>query len=92
LTAGWDKRPWEGPDGLNQKEGWYYPDSTPEQFKGFLEDAIQWMGDHPTKTTKERLVLIYAWNELGEGGYLVPTRGDKEAAKLKMIKAVSEGK
>lgn len=92
LTAGWDKRPWEGPDGLNQKEGWYYPDSTPEQFKGFLKDAIQWMDDNPTKTTKERLVLIYAWNELGEGGYLVPTKGDKEAAKLKMIKAVSEGK
>ena len=34
--VGWDKRPWEdktrnGLDGT--KQGWYYPDRTPEQFK-----------------------------------------------------------
>ena len=92
LTAGWDKRPWEGPDGLGQKEGWYFPDSSPEKFKNFLKDAIQWMNDNPRKTTKERLALIYAWNELGEGGYLVPTKDDPNAAKLKMIKKFIEGK
>ena len=92
LNSGWDKRPWEGPNGLNQREGWYYPDSSPELFKSFLKDAIQWMDDNPTQTTKERLVLIYAWNEIGEGGYLVPTKEDPDAAKLKMIKEVSEGK
>ncbi len=92
LNAGWDKRPWEGPDGLSQKEGWYYPDSSPELFKNFLKDAVKWMDDNPTKTTKERLILIYAWNELGEGGYLVPTKGDPDAAKLKMIKEVVDGK
>jgi hypothetical protein len=36
--------------------------------------------------------LVYAWNELGEGGYLVPTKGDPGAAKLKMIKEVVDGK
>lgn len=92
LNAGWDKRPWEGPDGLNQKEGWYYPDSSPELFKSFFKDAIKWMDNNPTKTTKERLILIYAWNELGEGGYLVPTKGDPGAAKLKVIKEVVQGK
>ena len=88
LTAGWDKRPWEGTEGLGQKEGWYFPDSSPAKFKSFLKDAIQWMDDNPKNTTKERIVLIYAWNELGEGGYLVPTKDDPEAAKLKMIKEV----
>ncbi|MDR2626799.1 MAG: glycoside hydrolase family 99-like domain-containing protein [Dysgonamonadaceae bacterium] len=92
LNSGWDKRPWEGPDGLNQKEGWYYPDSSPELFKSFLKDAIRWMDENPKKTTKARLVLIYAWNELGEGGYLVPTKGDPDAKKLKVIKEVVEGK
>ena len=91
LTAGWDKRPWEGPEGLGQVEGWYYPDSSPEKFKNFLVDAIQWMNNNPKKTTKERLVLIYAWNELGEGGYLTPTKDDPDAAKLKVIKSVVQG-
>ena len=85
LNSGWDKRPWEGPDGLDQVEGWYFTGDTPDLFKSFLNDAITWMDHNPTKTTKERLTLIYAWNELGEGGYLVPTKGDPEAAKLKKI-------
>jgi hypothetical protein len=93
INSGWDKRPWEGSNGLsNQPAGWYFPDSSPELFKNFLTDAIQWMDDNPTKTPKERIVLIYAWNELGEGGYLVPTKGDPEAAKLKAIKEVVGGK
>lgn len=92
LNSGWDKRPWEGPEGLSQKEGWYFPDSSPQLFKSFLKDAVKWMDDNPTRTTKERLILIYAWNELGEGGYLVPTKGDPSAAKLKMIKEVVDGK
>lgn len=93
LNSGWDKRPWEGSNGLsNQPAGWYFPDSTPALFKNFLTDAIQWMDDNPTKTTKERIVLIYAWNELGEGGYLVPTKGDPGATKLKVIKEVIKAK
>jgi|AGTN01.1.fsa_nt_gi hypothetical protein len=92
INTGWDKRPWEGPNGLNQKEGWYFPDSSPEMFKRFLTDAIQWMDDNPTKTTKERIVLVYAWNELGEGGYLVPTKGDPEASFLKQIRDVVTAK
>jgi hypothetical protein len=34
--------------------------------------------------------LIYAWNELGEGGYLVPTKGDPEASYLKQVKEAVE--
>ena len=88
VTVGWDNRPWEGPTGLGQNEGWYYPDKTPEQFKNYLTSAIQWMDNNPTLTTKEKVVLLYAWNELGEGGYLVPTKDDPEASFLKQIKAV----
>ena len=86
LNSGWDKRPWEGPNGLNQVEGWYFTGDTPELFQSFLRDAIIWMDMNPAKTTKERIVLIYAWNEIGEGGYLVPTKGDPEAVKLTKIK------
>ena len=88
LTAGWDKRPWEGPAGLNQRPGWYFPDRTPEQFAGFLRAALDWMDKHPEQTTAERIALIYAWNEFGEGGYLAPTRGDPEGKYLKAIQSI----
>jgi hypothetical protein len=86
LTSGWDKRPWEGPAGSNQAPGWYFTGDTPDVFKGFLKDAITWMDNNPSKTVKDRVVLIYAWNEIGEGGYLVPTLDDSDARKLKKIK------
>ena len=87
ITAGWDKRPWEGIDGLGQTQGWYYPDRTPSQFGAFLESAIQWMDQHPDQTTAERIVLVYAWNEFGEGGYITPTKADPEGAYLKALKS-----
>ena len=88
VTAGWDKRPWEGPTGLKQGAGWYYPDRTPDQFEGFLRDAIAWMDQHPEQTTAERIVLIYAWNEFGEGGYIAPTKGDPDGKYLKALRSV----
>jgi hypothetical protein len=90
ITVGWDKRPWEGPDGRGGGEGWYYPDRTPEQVENFVRDAISWMDENPTKTTKERIVLLYAWNENGEGGYLMPTKGDPNGEFLKAVKRVAD--
>jgi hypothetical protein len=86
LTVGWDKRPWEGERGLGQKPGWYFPDRTPGQFAAALESAIAWMDAHPDQTTAERIVMLYAWNEFGEGGYLAPTKGDAEGAYLQAVK------
>jgi lysophospholipase L1-like esterase len=88
LSVGWDKRPWEGDRGLGQKPGWYFTDRTPEQLAAGLESAIAWMDQHPDQTTAERIVLLYAWNELGEGGYLAPTKGDPEGAYLRAVKQV----
>ena len=90
VTVGWDKRPWEGPDGLGTVEGWYYTDRTPRQVENFIQDAITWMDNNPTKTTKERMILLYAWNENGEGGYLVPTAGDPDGEFLKAVKRVAK--
>jgi len=90
LSVGWDKRPWEGDLGLGQKPGWYFTDRTPEQLGAGLESAIDWMDQHPEQTTAERIVLLYAWNEFGEGGYLAPTKGDPEGAYLKAVKRVVE--
>ncbi len=95
VIVGWDKRPWEDKSGNGQggdKQGWYYPDHSPGAFKNLLTDAMKWMDEHPKETTKERLIVIYAWNELGEGGYLVPTKGDPDASYLKVVRDVVLGK
>jgi hypothetical protein len=86
LTAGWDRRPWE--EGPNPKCCWYHPDRTPEQFGACVKDAVVWMEANPEKATPEKLMLIYAWNEFGEGGYLAPTKGDPGGAYLKAVKEV----
>ena len=67
---------------------WYFPDRTPEAFGKFLQSSIDWMDQNPDRTTKERIVLVYAWNEFGEGGYLAPTKGDPEAKYLRALKEV----
>mgnify|MGYP001835280145 FL=1 len=55
-------------------------------FGKFFSDAVKWVNENPDKTVPEKIVLVYAWNELGEGGYLVPTKADPSAKKLKEIK------
>jgi hypothetical protein len=76
---------------LGPVAGWYFPDRTPGQFARALESAIEWMDRHPDQATAERIVLLYAWNEFGEGGYLAPTKGDPEGAYLKAVKRAVEG-
>ena len=53
-----------------------------------LRDAMAWMDQHPDQITAERLMLIYAWNEFGEGGYIAPTRGDPNGKYLQALHAV----
>jgi hypothetical protein len=93
-TSGWDRRPWEAPDGVGNgvEPSWYYDGRTPEAFGHLLEMMRNWMDNHPDETTKERLATIYAWNEIGEGGYLVPTKDDPQGEYLKEIRKAVYGK
>jgi hypothetical protein len=75
VTCGWDCRPWEGPD--RSPRSWYYPDRTPKQVYEFLSAAKQWLDDNASKAVEDKIVLLYAWNEYGEGGYIAPTKGDQ---------------
>jgi hypothetical protein len=94
ITIAWDKRPWDGPQSGNfgggSKPGWHYTNCTPQRFYDYVQSAITWMDIHPQETIEERMVLLYAWNENGEGGYLMPTKGDPDAKFLKEIKKITE--
>jgi len=81
VTDGWDPRPW------NETPYWYK--RTPGEFRDFVAEALRWWCDHPKmrvmKTTP--LIFVEAWNELGEGSYIVPTHGDG----FTYLKALEQG-
>ena len=92
--AGWDARPWNTPP------SWYFNDPeytvdgenwgrTPEAFAAHLQAAIDWIDDNPDLATPERLLMIYAWNEFGEGGYIAPTLGDPNGLYLDAVASVT---
>lgn len=78
VMVNWDRRPWE-----TKTEGLYYTGCTPDLFRKQLEAAFRFV---IKRNQPYRLVMIYAWNELGEGGYLIPTQDDKNATYLKQLK------
>lgn len=76
VTSGWDRRPWEMGSLPPEKLSVWYTGRTAERVEEIVRLAVQWIEKHPDKTVPERLLLIYAWNENGEGGYLTPTEAE----------------
>ena len=79
VMAGWDRRPrvvnpvpWERRqrpgDGLHR----YFEQARPEEIAEHLGHALAWVRAHPS-VARAAAVLVYAWNENDEGGWLVPT-------------------
>lgn len=95
-TQGWDCRPWQAKNGEGLGKGSpvtpHFARGTPEEFESYLRRMVEWMDANPKKVTPDRLGLIYAWNEIGEGGWLVPCRDDPDGAYLKAIRRVVYGK
>jgi hypothetical protein len=95
-TQGWDRRPWEAKNGEGLGKGSgvspHFARGTPAEFERYLTRMAEWMDANRSGITKDRLGLIYAWNEIGEGGWLVPCRDDPDGAYLKAIRRVVLGK
>jgi hypothetical protein len=84
VMTGWDRRPrverpvfWETSQQPNVGIGKFYHEPTPAELSNHLADAVAWVRAHP-HAASAKVVLIYAWNENDEGGWLVPT--SKEAS------------
>ncbi|GEM_PF-446221 len=76
VTAGWDKRPrvlnpmsWE-PNPIPPNRWAQMP--TPNELVNHISTAIDWAENNPTEADANT-VIIYAWNEHDEGGFLCPT-------------------
>ncbi|MDO4573823.1 MAG: glycoside hydrolase family 99-like domain-containing protein [Planctomycetia bacterium] len=93
-TAGWDRRPrvlnpvsWERipKDTASEFKKCCLP-GKPEQIAQHVAEAIQWKKAHPNQDGVS-MILIYAWNEFDEGGWLAPTLGEGNA-RLEALKKV----
>ena len=50
----------------------YYEQPTPDELAAHLKRGIEWCNTYP-ETAEAQAILIYAWNEFDEGGWLCPT-------------------
>jgi len=89
VTRGWDASPrcrpdvaWPFPPSPKPKQGHEYPylpvvvGNTPARFEQLLQDAQQFIRRDPQHPVA---VIINAWNEWTEGGYLLPEELDGTA-------------
>ena len=76
VTSGWDKR-----TRYDNRVTWDYSPSykdmwvvmpTPVELSNHVKDAMDWVTGH-RNIAEANTVLIYAWNEHDEGGFLCPT-------------------
>jgi hypothetical protein len=75
VIQGFDRRPVEKTDEA------HFVGKTPELFAQQLQKAKAFVDDHssmqlPSSTGGQRMVVIYAWNEIGEGGILIPNKDE----------------
>jgi Glycosyltransferase WbsX len=91
VMAGWDPRPWS--EHIEGSLFWFR--RTPAEFARFVRGAIRWSkassGQAVTTASGSPIVLVEAWNELGEGSYIVPTAGSGDAYGKALRKALSAG-
>ena len=86
VPTGWDPRPWKDPRpsfDLPTRQEWR---SALEKVKEALDKSPN-LGLRASPDQRQKMLLIYAWNEFGEGGIVAPTRGDG-TMKLEAIRQV----
>ena len=74
-VVGHDARP------LNRFDEPYFINQTPALFNQQLQLAKDFIDQNPTLWIDgtDKMVIIHAWNEIGAGGYLIPTVAESDA-------------
>jgi hypothetical protein len=89
VSSGWDPRPrietpvpWHDYGSLDC----YYEPPTSQELAHHLRAGLEWVDRYP-QTAEAKTLLIYAWNEFDEGGWICPTL-KKGTDRLEAIKKV----
>ena len=77
ITLGWDNRPRKTPavNIRHSPQGPWCERPTAEDLRQYFRDASQPPDSGQTKSGF-RTIVVYAWNEFTEGGWMAPTEGD----------------
>ncbi len=93
VHTGWDKRPrmdnpvpWEK-DAAYLQHRKYHQNPRPEQIAAHLQRGLQWVRANKTACPPQALI-VYAWNENDEGGWLIPTRNPDGSVNNQRLRAV----
>jgi len=93
--AGWDRRPrveqpvpwekWQQPGAGLEK---HYLMPTPPELAEHLREALDWVA-HNRSQCPAQAVIVYAWNEHDEGGFLCPTLAPDGSADTRRLDAIA---
>jgi len=90
VTAGWNDKPrYENPAPWAKGSPDYTLPPTPAELADHLADALEWTGRNRAAATPANTVLIYAWNEHDEGGWLCPTLNPDGSANNSRLAAIA---
>jgi hypothetical protein len=81
VNAGWDGRPRNYP-------GAWYETAKPAEVADAVKAALNWTRANPN-TCRAGTVLVYAWNEYDEGGWLCPTLNSDGTANTERLQALA---
>ena len=93
--AGWDRRPrvehpvpwekWQKPGaGLER----FYVLPMPDELAAHIGEAMAWAEARPAQCPAQT-VIVYAWNEHDEGGWLCPTLGENDKPDASRLEAIA---
>lgn len=95
VTTGWDKRPRkENPVSWEKDHAYHHQDvfpsrATGEEIATHLGRAIDFVNTHPA-VFPAKAIIIYAWNEHDEGGWLSPTIGTGGRPNMERLDAIRQ--
>ena len=89
MNVGYDMRPWAEDHPTIPASDYWYIGVTPEKIAEHLREAIRWVKTNNDKSLANML-MIYAWNENGEGAWLTPTKSEGNARLDAIRKIIDE--
>jgi hypothetical protein len=89
VGTGYDMRPWALDHPAIPASDYWYTGVTPEKIGEHVRAGLRWTKSNSVKVLGN-LLILYAWNENGEGAWLTPTRSENNARLEAVQRVITE--